>query len=156
MPVRTKSGGGPPEVPSRVSRVSAGCLERTGRVGSRGPPCGAGAAPAAPASTRPAAEVAAAAPSRRRRVNGIPSLLLVELDADRHALDAVEEVRPQPVHRPGELDAAQPRQELLEDDADLHARQVGTEAGVHAARPEGDLLVRRAADVEREGILEDR
>src|SRR5436190_16943607 len=77
------------------------------------------------------------------------------LDRDRHPLDAVEEVRAQPLDRPRELDLANPRNELLERDLDLEPGQVGAEAEVDAAGAEGHVQVRVAADVEAVGVVED-
>ena len=48
------------------------------------------------------------------------------------------------------------REQLLEDDPDLELRQVGAHAVVDAAGAEGHVRVRRAADVEAVGLLEDR
>ena len=48
------------------------------------------------------------------------------------------------------------RQQLLEDDPHLHLRQVRAHAVMDAARPEGHVRVRRAADVEPVGLLEHR
>ena len=46
------------------------------------------------------------------------------------------------------------RSELLEHHADLQAGEVGAEAEVRAAAAEGDVLVRRAPDVEAERVVE--
>src|SRR4051794_20321411 len=96
-------------------------------------------------SRRPHSALSPTATRTRRRstvngagVSGVPGIMSrspsVQLDPDRHALDAVEEVRPQPLDRPIELERADPRQELLEDDADLEPREMSAEADVHAAR----------------------
>src|ERR671936_1567755 len=68
--------------------------------------------------------------------------------ADRQPLDAVEEVRAQPLGRAGELDPAHARQQLLEGDPHLQAREVRAHAEVHAAGAERQVRVRRAGDVE--------
>ena len=73
----------------------------------------------------------------------------------RQPLDAVEEVRAQPLGRPVELELDPAREQVLERDPDLHLRQVRAEAVVHAAGPEGHVLVRVAADVEAHRLLED-
>ena len=56
----------------------------------------------------------------------------------------------------GELDVRRARQQLLEGDPHLHLGQVRAHAVVDAAGPERHVRVRRAADVEPVGLLEDR
>src|SRR3954451_3482792 len=63
-------------------------------------------------------------------------------------LDAVEEVRAQALDRSGELDRRDPREQRLEGDAHLQAREVRAHAEVHAARTEGHVRVGGAGHVE--------
>ena len=69
-------------------------------------------------------------------------------------LDPTDEVRAQPVGLARELHVGETRGDLLEDELQLHAREVGAEAEVVAAAAERDLRVGVALDVEREGIVE--
>src|SRR6266542_884036 len=74
-------------------------------------------------------------------------------EPDRHALEAVVEIGAG-LHRiAGELDRAERREQLLEEDLRLEPRQVGSEAEV-GADPEAEMRVRRAVDVERLGVGE--
>ena len=54
----------------------------------------------------------------------------------------------------GELEVGHAARRLLEHDLDLEPGQVGAEAEVDAAAAEGDVVVRRAADVERVRVVE--
>src|SRR5215207_10892123 len=83
------------------------------------------------------------------------SLLIFEFDADRHVLDAVDEVRAEALDRAGDLEAGQPRDQLLEHHADLQPRQVRTETDVGPPAAERHVRVRVAADVEALGVRED-
>src|SRR5438105_1760371 len=65
-----------------------------------------------------------------------------------HVLDAVDEVRSQPLDLAVPLDASHAREQLLEHDADLHARQRRSQAEVRPAAAEGHVRVRLPSDVE--------
>ena len=69
-------------------------------------------------------------------------------------LDAVDEVRAEALDVAGELDVGQPVEDLLEHRPDLELGQVGSETEVRAAAAEGDVVVRRAGDVERVRVVE--
>ncbi len=62
-------------------------------------------------------------------------------------------VAPRPFDRTGDLDVAHAVAELVEHDANLEARQVGTETVVHAVA-ESEVRVRIAGEVEAEGLGE--
>src|SRR5258708_24853795 len=66
---------------------------------------------------------------------------------DRHAFDAVDEVRPQPGWWSSQLNVREPPEQLLEHHSDFLARKARTEAEVFA-EPERQVFVGRAADVE--------
>src|SRR5262249_56133664 len=71
-------------------------------------------------------------------------------EADGHTLDAVEEVGPKARHGPGWLDVGQPAEDLLEDDLDLEAGEVGAETeGV--AEAEGGVVGRGGSHIEALG-----
>ena len=69
-------------------------------------------------------------------------------EAKREVLEAVREVRAQPLRLSCQLDALHAGNELLEQDPELEAREVGAEAEVRAGAPEGGVLVGRPPDVE--------
>src|SRR5579859_1967523 len=86
-----------------------------------------------------------------------PSLSSVSVrrhDAHGQRLQAVYEVRAQAHRRPGELEANLPRQDLLEQDPDLEAREERAEAEVRSASPERGVRVRSAPDVEPLRVIE--
>src|SRR5439155_24414264 len=64
------------------------------------------------------------------------------------ALDAVEEVRPEPPRLGRELEPAEERQHLLEPDAELEPGEVRADAVVRPTEAEGGMAVRVAPDVE--------
>src|SRR5262245_28807130 len=68
---------------------------------------------------------------------------------DRQTLDARDEVRcaPRRRRRAGQLQGRHALQQLVEEHAQLEARQIGTEAEMRADA-EGDMVVRRARGVE--------
>ena len=74
---------------------------------------------------------------------------------DRQVADAAVLVAARPLDRAVELELAPARQQLLEDEADLRAREARAEAMVQAVA-EGEVRIRLARDVEAEGIGEDR
>src|SRR5437867_4430846 len=74
------------------------------------------------------------------------------LDANGHVLDAVDEVAAQADHIPGGLDVREPREQLLEHHAHLQAGQGGAKAEMRPACSEREVAVRRARDVEAEGV----
>src|SRR5260221_581121 len=69
------------------------------------------------------------------------------------SFDAVEKVRAKPPHRTGQLDGRQAPQQLLEHQLDLQPREVRAETEV-LADAEGEMIVRRARDVEALGLGE--
>src|SRR6266508_2522479 len=75
-------------------------------------------------------------------------------DPHRQGLAAVQEVRAERRRRARELDPSEIRDELLEPDAELESREMGTEAEVRAAHAESDVAVRCPADVETERVGE--
>src|SRR5439155_67247 len=77
-------------------------------------------------------------------------------ELDPHALDAVDERRLEHVGRPRDLDVGQAVQQLVEHHLDLAAGEVRAQAEVRAARPEADVVVRRARGVEAVGIGPER
>src|SRR5260370_14621238 len=83
---------------------------------------------------------------------GIVRLLSRLEQTDRQSLEAANEVRVGVLRLAGQLDAVDPRQQLLEHDAHLQLRDVHTHAGVRAGT-EGDVP-HRALDVEHVGIFE--
>src|SRR4029453_4730115 len=87
-----------------------------------------------------------------------------ELRGDRrelhgHALDAVDEVRPEAVDGAVELHVRQPAHELGEHHAHPGPGRVGAAGEVRPTTAEGHVHergVRASLDVEREGVVEDR
>src|SRR2546426_6966200 len=121
----------------------------------------------APSTPSPPARLTAATTSRQwlkaKRGSSMPSRSQTRVrkksaplgcEAHRHPLDAVDEVRAQALDRPGQLDVRQAAQQLLEHDLDLQAGQVGAQAEV-MPDAKGEVVVRRAADVETVGVRED-
>src|SRR5207244_9580229 len=72
----------------------------------------------------------------------------------RHAFDAVDEVRAQALDPAVELHVGEAPEQLLEHDLDLEPREVRPQAEV-VAEAEGEVLVRRSADVEPVRVRED-
>ena len=73
---------------------------------------------------------------------------------DGHPLDPVEEVRAQALGRARELEPLEVGKRLLQEDPQLEAGEVRSQAEVRAAEPERHVLVRLPADVEAERIRE--
>lgn len=74
---------------------------------------------------------------------------------DTEFLDAVDPPRTR-AHRFGQLgDGRQLRGDLVEDQPDLHAGQIGTDAVVRTVAAEGQVGVGGPRDVELERIVED-
>src|SRR5262249_5943661 len=76
------------------------------------------------------------------------------LEADRHRLDAVDEVRAEVPNLAVELDAAEAAQQLTEHRPQLEPRQARAQAEM-LADAERQVLVGRARDVEAVGIRKD-
>src|SRR5579875_3695910 len=74
-------------------------------------------------------------------------------EAHGKVLDTSDEVRPQPDGLAGALHPGHPPGQLLEEQPDLHAGQVGSQAVVRSAAAEGDVVVRAAIDVESERVV---
>src|SRR5436309_897031 len=77
-------------------------------------------------------------------------------ELDPHALDAVDERRLEHVGRPRDVDVGQAVQQLVEHHLDLAPGEVRAQAEVRAARPEAEVVVRRARGVETVGIAPER
>ena len=78
---------------------------------------------------------------------------LGELDANRHVLDAVHEVRAHPHDGAGELDRPQTGEQLLQQDLGLELGQVRAETEVRSAGAERDVLAGvPTRDVEPVGV----
>src|SRR4029079_4073484 len=75
---------------------------------------------------------------------------------DVHVLHAADEVGAEHLGLGDEVHVGDPRQHLLEDDAQLYAGEVGAQAEVVAAATERDLLRWLARDVEAERVFEHR
>ena len=78
-----------------------------------------------------------------------------DVDANRHVLDAVDEVRPETGDRAGHVEVAQAQEQLLEHHADLEASEMCADAHMRAAAAERHVRVGIAAHVEAEGLGED-
>src|ERR1700733_6137118 len=95
----------------------------------------------------------------RPRVAGLfvatlPSVSSPGCVTDGQALEAAEEGRAHPPRSARQLDGFQPRQQLREQGASLYPGQRCAEAVMHA-EAERQVLVRVAADVEPERVVED-
>ena len=97
--------------------------------------------PALPGVRDPAQASAVASTRRTRR------------PLHRHVLDAADEVRQQPLRLTGQLHVGHARDQLGEDELQLHAGQVGAQAEVRTAAAERDVRVRVARDVEDERVV---
>ena len=75
-------------------------------------------------------------------------------EGDRDVLGAVDEIGLQALHIAVEPDVGDPSEQPVEHHHDLHPSEVRTEAEVGPASAEGDVVVRRAGDVEGVGVLE--
>ena len=62
-------------------------------------------------------------------------------EGHRDVLDTVDEVGPQALHLAVQADVGQPVEDAVEHHPDLHAGQVGPQAEVRPAAPEGHVVV---------------
>src|SRR4051794_18057919 len=76
-------------------------------------------------------------------------------EGDRHVLDAADEVRAEHLRLARQLHVRDAFEDLAEDEVQLHASEVRTQAVVRAAAAESHVLVRVAIDVERVRVVED-
>src|SRR5260370_22089150 len=83
---------------------------------------------------------------------GIVRLISSLEQTDRQSLEAANEVRVGVLRLAGQLDAVDPRQQLLKHDAHLQLRDVHTHTGVRAGAER--YVLHRALDVEHVGIFE--
>jgi hypothetical protein len=68
-------------------------------------------------------------------------------------MDAVHQIGPHSLYRPGQFDVRQPGQHLWNDRGGFHSREVRAQADVHPAASEREMWVRCATDVEAVSIV---
>ena len=144
---RHEQGVGAGEVP--VDRL-AGDAERAGDVGD-GEVGAAGVDRLARRVEDPRDGFVVAGGRRARPAVGAHAgILLLALVGDREPLDAVEPSRPKPLRLRQFRDVRDLVGDLVEDQLDLHAGQVGADAEVRAVAAEAEMRVGVAQDVELE------